>query len=152
MNDIAKEVTEYIMSDMLQLWHILMDSDYAVNTKVSNRTTLKNSNLDNQAKVDNNEFKFNLFYNNYLEYVENGRKIKETKVPIAPLIDWMKRKHIANGDVSVAYAIRESIYDRGIPARPLLTHYGDMIDDKFINEWSDRIFQTITNNIDKYFK
>ena len=125
-----------------------MASDYSVNVK--SNTTLEFSNLDTQAKIENNDWVFDLFYNDYLQYIEEGRKPRARKVPIRPLIDWMKRNLISD-DVRVAYAIRESIYKLGIPARPLLEPFGEMLDERFEQKIYDEIFNTIIIELDKYF-
>ena len=144
MDELAKKITREIMI----VWRQLMASDYAVNVK--SNTTLEFSNLDTQAKIENNDWVFDLFYNDYLQYIEEGRKPKARKVPIRPLIDWMKRNLISD-DVRVAYAIRESIYKLGIPARPLLEPFGEMLDERFEQKIYDEIFNTIIIELDKYF-
>lgn len=144
MDDLAKKITREIMI----VWRQLMSSDYSVNVK--SNTTLEFSRLDTQAKIENNDWVFDLFYNDYLQYIEEGRKPKARKVPIRPLVDWMKRNLISD-DVRVAYAIRESIYQLGIPARPLLEPFGEMLDKRFEEKIYDEIFNTIITNLDKYF-
>lgn len=144
MDDLAKKITREIMI----VWRQLMSSDYSVNVK--SNTTLEFSRLDTQAKIENNDWVFDLFYNDYLQYIEEGRKPKARKVPIRPLIDWMKRNLISD-DVRVAFAIRESIYQLGIPARPLLEPFGEMLDKRFEEKIYDEIFNTIITNLDKYF-
>lgn len=148
MNDLANKIAKQLSREILIVWRQLMASDFAVNVK--SNTTLEFTNLDVQAKVEENDFTFNLFYNDYLEYIESGRKPKARKVPIRPLIDWMKRNFISD-NVRVAYAIRESIYQLGIPARPLLQPFGNMLDKRFEEKLYDYIFNTITEKLDKYF-
>lgn len=156
MNDLANQIAKQLSREIMYVWRELMSSDFAVNTK--SNTTLEFTNLDVQAKVEENDFTFNLFYNHYLEYIEKGRKGygKEKPrqpqhfVPIRPLIDWMKRNFISD-DVRVAYAIRESIYQLGIPPRPLLQPFGNMLDKRFEEKLYDYIFNTITEKLDKYF-
>jgi hypothetical protein len=144
MDDLAKKIAREIMI----VWRQLMASEYAINVK--SNTTLEFSKLDTQAKIEKNDWVFDLFYNDYLQYVEEGRKPRARKVPIRPLIDWMKRNFISD-DVRVAYAIRESIYKLGIPARPLLEPFGNMLDDRFEEKIYDEIFNTIITELDKYF-
>ena len=144
MNDLAKKIAREIMI----VWRQLMASEYAINVK--SNTTLEFSKLDTQAKIEKNDWVFDLFYNDYLQYVEEGRKPRARKVPIRPLIDWMKRNFISD-DVRVAYAIRESIYKLGIPARPLLEPFGNMLDERFEEKLYDEIFNTIITELDKYF-
>ena len=88
MEDLAKKIADEIKKEIIICWRQLMSSDYAINVK--SNTTLEFSNLDNTAKVEENDFQFNLFYNDYLQYIERGRKPRARKVPIMPLIDWMK--------------------------------------------------------------
>lgn len=144
MNDLANKIAKEIMI----VWRQLMSSDFSVNVK--SNTTLEFSRLDTQAKIEKNDWVFDLFYNDYLQYIEEGRKPKARKVPIRPLIDWMKRNLISD-DVRVAYAIRESIYQLGIPARPLLEPFGEMLDERFEQKIYDEIFNTIIIELDKYF-
>lgn len=144
MNDLANKIAREIMI----VWRQLMASDYAVNVK--SNTTLEFSRLDTQAKIEKNDWVFDLYYNDYLQYIEEGRKPKVRKVPIRPLIDWMKRNLISD-DVRVAYAIRESIYKLGIPARPLLEPFENMLDERFEEKIFDEIFNTIITELDKYF-
>lgn len=148
MKQLANDITKAILKDLMIVWRQLMASDYAINVK--SNTTLEFSNLDNTAKIEATDFHFNLFYNHYLEYIESGRKPKTRKVPIRPLIDWMKRKHISD-DNRVAYAIRESIYQLGIPPRPLLEPFGEMLDERFEKKIYDDIYNKITEKLDLYF-
>lgn len=148
MNDLANKIAKQLSREIMYVWRQLMSSDYSVNVK--SNTTLEFTNLDVQAKIEENDFTFNLFYNDYLEYIESGRKPKARKVPIMAIISWMKRNFISD-DVRVAYAIRESIYQLGIPARPLLQPFGNMLDKRFEEKLYDYIFNTITEKLDNFF-
>lgn len=142
------ELATKIAKELMIVWRQLMASDYAINVK--SNTTLEFSNLDNEAKIKKDDWTFSLFYNDYLEYVESGRKAGARRVPIRPLIDWMKQKGISNDD-RVAWAIRESIYQLGIPARPLLEPFSAMLDERFEQKIYDEIFNTIITNLDNFF-
>ena len=65
MNDLANKIAKQLSREIMYVWRELMSSDYAVNTK--SNTTLEFTNLDVQAKIEENDFKFNLLYNDYLE-------------------------------------------------------------------------------------
>ena len=142
------ELATKIAKELMIVWRQLMASEYAINVK--SNTTLEFSNLDNEAKIKKDDWTFSLFYNDYLQYVESGRKAGATPVPIRPLIDWMKQKGISNDD-RVAWAIRESIYQLGIPARPLLEPFSAMLDERFERKIFDEIFNTIITNLDNFF-
>lgn len=148
MKQLANDITKAILKDVMVVWRQLMASDYAINVK--SNTTLEFSNLDNTAKIEATDFHFNLFYNHYLEYIESGRKPRARKVPIKAIIDWMKRKHISD-DNRVAYAIRESIYQIGIPPRKLLEPFGEMLDERFEKKIYDDIYNKITEKLSNYF-
>ena len=148
MNDLANKIAKQLSREIMYVWRELMSSDYSVNIK--SNTTLEFTNLDVQAKIEENDFTFNLFYNDYLEYIESGRKPKARKVPIMAIISWMKRNFISD-DVRVAYAIRESIYQLGIPPRPLLQPFGNMLDKRFEEKLYDYIFNIITEKLDLFF-
>ena len=109
---------------------------------------LEDSNLYKDLKVEVNENSdvFKVLYNDYLEYIEEGRKPKAKKVPIKNIIEWCKRKGIGS-DNNTAYAIQQSIYMKGIPARPILINVDKNIDMQWINKWSDDIFQEIIKKI-----
>lgn len=109
---------------------------------------LEDSNLYKELKVEVNDSSdiFKVLYNDYLEYIELGRKPKTKKVPINDLRDWAKRKNI-NTDNSILYAIQQSIYMKGIPARPILINVDKNIDMQWMNKWSDDIFQEIIKKI-----
>lgn len=109
---------------------------------------LEDSNLYKDLKVEVNENSdiFKVLYNDYLEYIEEGRKPKAKKVPIKDIIEWCKRKGIGS-DNNTAYAIQQSIYMKGIPARPILINVDKNIDMQWMNKWSDDIFQEIIKKI-----
>ena len=60
MNDLANKIAREIMI----VWRQLMSSDFSVNVK--SNTTLEFSRLDTQAKIEKNDWVFDLFYNDYL--------------------------------------------------------------------------------------
>lgn len=109
---------------------------------------LEDSNLYKELKVEVNDSSdiFKVLYNYYLEYIEQGRKPKAKKVPIKDIIEWCKRKGI-NSDNNTAYAIQQSIYMKGIPAKPILNYVDKTIDMYWERKWSDDIFQEIINQI-----
>jgi len=56
---------------------------------------------------------------NYGEWVDTGRKRGVTRVPVQALIEWVRVKGLASGEQAkgMAFAIREKIYQEGIPTR-----------------------------------
>lgn len=79
--------------------------------------------------------------NFYYDYVDRGRKALVKKVPIKPLIRWMKRYGIrpktgskAKDYLKAAFAIQNAIYKNGIVGKKyhskLLEKYGNTVSDE----------------------
>ena len=109
---------------------------------------LEDSNLYKDLKVEVNDSSdiFKVLYNDYLEYIELGRKPKTKKVPIKNIIEWCKRKGIGS-DNNTAYAIQQSIYMKGIKPKYILSNVDKTLDLTFFKKWSDDIFQEIIKKI-----
>lgn len=149
MNDIVWKTVEAIMEDVLVLYHLILESDYGWNNKV-NKNTLHDSKLYEDASVQlKTDYSITLFYNDYLEYVERGRPIGAPKVPVKALLEWAKRKGLPT-DNKFIYAVRQSIYKKGIRPRPILKPLEDEMD-KMWEDWSQQLFNAITEELDKYF-
>lgn len=145
------ELQKHIKDEILTLFRLILESEHGINEKVG-RNTLADSNLHDEANIQSDRIEdYNLFYNDYLEYIENGRKPFAKKVPVQALIQWARRKNIPD-DSSTIYAIRESIFQKGIKARPILQYFEQELDELFDNDLSDRIFDTITKKLDNIFK
>ena len=150
MTEYIRRTVESIKEDILALFHLILEDDYGWNNK-TNTNTLADSRLHDEAKVEvTDNFRFNLFYNDYLEYVERGRPIGETKVPVGALIEWAKRKGLPT-DNKFIYAVRNSIFKKGIRPRPILKPFSDEMD-KLWDEWAIELFVTITAELDNYFR
>ena len=142
-----KNIINIIGIDILKLFNQVLKS--TINPKSG--TNLIDSNLDREAKsqYDGDET-FSLLYNDYLQYIESGRRPFARKVPFNALVSWAKRKGIPS-DNNTIFAIRESIYQVGIKARLVLEPYGKLLDEQWEKSWSDKIFEIITNELDKNF-
>lgn len=148
-SDTIYKTVEAIKEDVLALFQLILESDYGWNNKV-NKNTLHDSKLYEDASVNmTRDFRINLFYNDYLEYIERGRPIEAPKVPVKALFEWARRKGLPT-DNQFIYAVRESIYKKGIRPRPILKPFSDEMD-KLWDDWSEQLFQAITNNLDKFF-
>lgn len=146
-----KDLEKYIKDEILALFRLILESEHGINEKVG-RNTLADSNLHKEANVQSDRIEdYNLFYNEYLEYIESGRKPFSRKVPVDALVKWARRKHISD-DSSTIFAIRESIYQKGIKARKIIEYFEVELDELFDNDLSDRIFETLTKKIDDIFK
>lgn len=131
-----------------EIYKAIQDDIQDIFQNALKNVNLEDSNLYKDLKVEVNENSdiFKVLYNDYLEYIEEGRKPKAKKVPIKNIIEWCKRKGIGS-DNNTAYAIQQSIYMKGIPARPILINVDKNIDMYWMNKWSDDIFQEIIKKI-----
>lgn len=144
-------IKKLILEDIKALFQLIMEDDrFGTNRKV-NINTLKDSNVHDDVDVILNDNIFSLYYNDYLDYIQYGRKPKARKVPIKALYDWAVRKGIPT-DNNTLYAIRESIYKYGIPSRPILSVFTQQLDREWDNTWSDKLFNEITKELEKYFE
>lgn len=109
---------------------------------------LGDSNLYDDAKEDVRNNIFSIYYNDYLEYIESGRRPKAKKVPIKDLIQWAKQKGIPT-DNNTIYAIQQSIYNNGIPSKGVLEYFSRMLDERFYQVYADKVFEYITQDLMK---
>ena len=67
--------------------------------------------------ITNNKVQINI--PEYTKYIESGRKRRAKKVPISVILKQLKRKNVTPSN-SLAFAIQNSIYKKGIRARPFI--------------------------------
>ena len=144
LETIAKEAKSILMS--------VMASEKGVNTKVG-VNTLVDGRIFQEIETDVEDVELvNLLVNDYIQYIESGRR-PGTYPPPNVIAEWCQRRHIPSDNRTV-YLICRSIYEKGIPARPIFDGNGgvwDMIDKEW-STWSDVIFQTITDYLSDDFK
>jgi hypothetical protein len=84
--------------------------------------------------------------NDYVVYLDSGRKPKTKKVPIQAIMKWMAKSGIQGG-IKTAYKIQSSIYKKGISPRkfvePALAGVIKTLD-KLADEVIDRLDSTST--------
>jgi len=116
----------------------------------------EDSNLVKSVSVEFDEQKdiFNIIANDYFYYVSEGRKPKARKVPIADLIDWIKRKNIptrGNTINQTAFAIQQAIYKNGIKGKKYVDTTIDITTD-MVNDYTiDQLVKMIVDDIVKTF-
>lgn len=93
----------------------------------------------------------NLLVNDYIDYIESGRK-PGTYPPPNVIADWCQRKGLPS-DNGTVYLICRSIYENGIPARPIFDGADGVWEqvDRIWEEWADMVFNTLTEQLDEYF-
>jgi len=141
--DIA-QVMEAIAGDVLKLACIILE-----------KNGLKDSNLYNDVRVNirqtENPIVIETLFDSYIDYLEQGRKPMTGKQPpIDTLRDWALSRGIP-ADNSTLFLISRAIWRNGQQGRPILSVLEEEIEKAFEEEWSDRIFKAITDELTKYF-
>lgn len=148
--EIGKIVMEF-SKDLMQLVRMVMESNVGINTKTGSNTLI-NSQIYNTLSVkatNNGDLIFDIILNDYLVYIENGRRKGAKMPPIEPIVRWAKSKGIPT-DNSTIYLIRRAIARDGVKARPFMAHVMEEMDREW-NGVADEIFNTIISEIDKFF-
>jgi len=132
---------------------ILEDDTIGVNEKVG-RNTLKNSMLRNDLYVQeaaSDNVVLQAFFNHYVVYLEWDRPERYGKQPpIDALKDWAEKNGIPT-DASTLWAISYAIWRDGHKGRPIFATIDNNLDSLFDKDWSDQLFNSIVDNLDKFF-
>lgn len=149
---LGTKVMYAIGKDIAKIVRTVMESNVGINSKVG-VNTLSNSNLYNDLSViatNDGDLVFDLMLNDYLTFIESGRRKGAKMPPVEPIIRWCRQKGIST-DNSTVYLIRRAISRDGIKARPFMVHVFEEIDREW-DSWADEIFNLIMDEIDKFFK
>ena len=137
-------------ADVMNITADIMASNLMVNKKGIN-TIAPDSNIfkEMKAKASGN-IVIELLLNNYVKYIESGRKAGSKFPPIEPIREWAKKK-LGKQDNSTIFLIRRAIAEDGIKPRPFMYKVLNTIDKKWDGEWSSELFQELTKIIDEFF-
>ena len=141
--------------DVMNITADIMASNIMVNKKGIN-TIAPDSKIFKEmyAKASGN-IVIELLLNDYVQYIESGRR-KSTKAkkvappPIEAIRKWAKNK-LGKEDNLTIYKIRSAIVRDGIKPRPFMYKVLETIDKKWDGEWSSELFQELTKIIDEFF-
>ena len=143
-----KEVAEEAKAVMMAV----LSSELGVNKKVG-RNTLVEGKIFQQVNTNVEDITIvEILVNDYIQYIESGRQ-PGSFPPVSVIAKWAADKGITT-DNRVVWAICQSIYKEGIPARPLIDVQGGFWYeiDKAWDEWSEKIFSVLTEALDEEFK
>ena len=137
--------------DVMNITADIMSSNLMLNKKGIN-TIAPNSNIfkEMKAKASGN-IVIELLLNNYVKYIESGRKKGSKFPPIEAIREWAKKK-LGKQDNSTLFLIRRAIAEDGIRPRPFMYKVLNTIDKKWDGEWSSELFQELTKIIDEFFQ
>lgn len=148
-----EQIIQAFRDDILTIIRAVMKSDAGINPKIGSNT-LADSNLIKSIEViatDDGDLVFDVMANDYIQYIESGRRKGAKLPPPEPIIKWAKRHGIPS-DNSTIWAIRKAISRDGIRPRPIFEHVIEEIDRKWDNKWSDALFDAVTKIIDEFFE
>lgn len=137
--------------DVMTITADIMASSMLVNDKVGRNTIAPNSDIYKEmyAKASGN-IVIQLLLNDYVQYIESGRKRGSKFPPIQPIVNWAKKRGIPT-DNSTIFLIRRAIAEDGIRPRPFMYKVLNTIDKKWDGEWSSELFNELTKIIDEFF-
>lgn len=161
-----KQALQELADDIKKLIHIRIE-EYGVNTKVGTNT-LVDSDLEKSISVTTNgtdEIVFQIA--DYFGYIVTGRRkgwprFVDGKTFVPAIDRWVTRKGIrfaGKSHTQTVWLCVKSIVNNGIPPRPFLGNPFKSDDpavilpflDKLIDEWFEKLFTKITEEIDKHF-
>lgn len=151
----VKLVVDTMAGDLLALAAAILEDDSISSNKKIGRNTLRDSALrgDLETQVDQTGNPIlKAFFNHYVVYLEWERPPKyKRKPPISVLKDWAARNGIPT-DADTLWAISYAIWRDGHAGRPIFATMDKELDGLFMDDWSDKLFDAITDNLDTFFK
>ena len=149
--EINKLVMEFT-NDIMQLVRAVMEGQELVNHKVGRNTIIGSDIYKNlQVKATNDgDLVFDILLNDYLTFIESGRRKGAKFPPVEPIVKWARKRGIPT-DNSTIFLIRRAISRDGIAARPIMARVFDELDRNWNDGWADHIFNKIMEHIDKFF-
>lgn len=143
--DISKIVMEFT-KDIMKLVHAVMEGQDLASNK-SSSDIYKNL----QVKATNDgDLVFDIILNDYLTFIESGRRKGADMPPVKPIVEWAK-KHGIPTDNGTIYLIRRAISRDGIAPRPFMDKVFEDIDDVWDKNWADELFDEIMRMINDFF-
>lgn len=149
--DSITSLAKAFAEDVMTITADIMASSMLVNDKVGRNTIAPDSNIFKEmyAKASGN-IVIQLLLNDYVQYIESGRKAGSKFPPIQPIVQWAKKRGIPT-DNSTIFLIRRAIAEDGIRPRPFMYKVLETIDKKWEGEWSSELFNELTKIIDEFF-
>ena len=137
--------------DVMNITADIMASSVMGNNKVGRNTIAPDSDIFKEmyAKASGN-IVIELLLNDYVQYIESGRKAGSKFPPIQPIVQWAKERGIPT-EKSTIVLKRRAIAEDGIKPRPFMYKVLNTIDKKWDGEWSSELFQELTKIIDEFF-
>lgn len=151
---LMKEIIELLSVSFLDAFKMILSSNVGINAK-SGKNTLKSSELANTAVSNHTANKdgdiiTQLIVDDYIQFIESGRRKGAKFPPVAPIVKWCKKNGIPT-DNSTVFLIRRAISRDGIPARPIMNLVWNEMEHRMDSHFYEMIFEKITEEITKFF-
>lgn len=151
--EVGKIVMEF-SKDLMTLVRMVMESNVGINSKAKPpRNTLIDSNIYKTLSVkatNDGDLIFDIILNDYLVFIESGRRKGAKFPPVEPIVKWARSRGIPT-DNSTIFLIRRAISRDGIKPRPFMAHVLEEIDREWDDSLADELFNKIISEIDKFF-
>ena len=149
--EINKLVMEFT-NDIMQLVRAVMEGQELVNHKVGRNTIIGSDIYKNlQVKATNDgDLVFDILLNDYLTFIESGRRKGAKFPPVEPIVKWARKRGIPT-DNSTIFLIRRAISRDGIAPRPFMDKVFENIDYVWDKGWADELFDEIMKMINDFF-
>ncbi|MDU1891420.1 MAG: hypothetical protein E6767_12095 [Dysgonomonas sp.] len=150
MDNNLEQVMNAICDDVLQLSKSLLSRDDIATNRKAGKNTLKSSALENSAQVEvlnqGQSVVVRVLFDNYIEYIENGRKPRSGKQPpLDALRDWALERGIPT-DNSTLFLISRAIWRDGYEGRPILATLEEEIERLFEDKWAEEVLRVLMKN------
>lgn len=147
------QVIAIMKKDFFDLVRMAMEE--AVNDKTGTASLVGSSiwkQLEAAGKLDGDSIVVSLMLNQYVRYIESGRRKGAAFPPPEPIIRWMRKHHIPT-DNSTVFLIRRAISRDGIKPRPFMEKAMQAIDEAMTDPggYMDILFDELTRIIDEFF-
>ena len=136
--------------DVMTITADIMASNLMLNKKGINTIAPKSDIFKQMYAKASGNIVIQLLLNDYVQYIESGRKAGSKFPPIQPIVQWAKKRGIPT-DNSTIFLIRRAIAEDGIRPRPFMYKVLETIDKKWDGEWSSELFNELTKIIDEFF-
>ena len=149
--EVGKIVMEF-SKDLMTLVRMVMESNVGINRKTGSNT-LVGSDIYKSLSVkatNDGDLVFDIILNDYLVFIESGRRKGAKFPPVEPIVKWARKKGIPT-DNSTIFLIRRAISRDGIQPRPVLQYVFDEVDREWDDSLADKLFNKIISEIDKFF-
>lgn len=153
MNRETNKIVKELAKSFMEAFRTILSTNVGMNPK-SGTNTLKDSNLSRNVKTatleNETDIIAELLVNDYIQYIESGRRKGAKFPPVAPIVKWCRKNGIPT-DNSTVFLIRRAISRDGIAARPIMTHVYTIMDNEMEQQYYDKIFDSIIVELNKFF-